>query len=279
MVKQVIPKNLSEVLELISKEKYRFVAGGTDMLIQNHNLKTLPIDFKDNIIYIADLQELRGITEDAEFVTIGACEPLEAIMENKLTPKILKDTIIQMASPAIRHIGTIGGNIGNASPAGDLLVPLYILNAIIEVQSLRGTRNILISDFITHVRRIDLKEDEIITKIIVSKINFDKTDFVKVGPRLSDAISKLSFLGAVTFHEGKILDLRFAFGAVNITVVRRPDIECQYIHKTKEELKNSVDEIAEKYSEYIRPIDDQRSNKEYRKTVALNLLRNFIEEL
>ncbi|MBI9009372.1 MAG: FAD binding domain-containing protein [Tenericutes bacterium] len=279
MVKQILPKNLSEVLELISKEKYRFCAGGTDMLIQNHNLKTLPIDFKDNIIYTFNLEELKGITEDEDFITIGASESLESILENKITPQILKDTILQMASPAIRHSGTIGGNIGNASPAGDLLVPLYLLNAIVQLQSLKGIRSVLLSDFITHVRRIDLRDDEIITKIIISKINFDKHQFVKVGPRLSDAISKLSFLGAVSFHEDKVIDLRFSFGAVNITVVRRPEIEAQYIYKTKEELKNSVDELLEKYSEYIRPIDDQRSNKEYRKTVALNLLRNFIEEL
>ena len=279
MVKQIIPKDLSEVLELISKEKYRFCAGGTDMLVQNQNLKTLPIDFTDNIIYISDLEELRGVTEDDDFITFGACEPLEAIMENKIIPQVIKDTILQMASPAIRHTGTIGGNIGNASPAGDLLVPLYLLNAIIEVQSLKETRKMLISDFISHVRRIDLRDDEIITKITISKIDFDKHKFVKVGPRRSDAISKLSFLGAVSFHEDKVLDLRFSFGAVNITVVRRPEIEAQYIYKTKTELKNSVDELVGKYAEFIRPIDDQRSNKEYRKTVALNLLRSFIEEL
>jgi CO/xanthine dehydrogenase FAD-binding subunit len=279
MVKQVLPKDLNEVLKLISEDKFKFVAGGTDMLIQNHNLKTLPIDFKDSIIYISDLDELKGISEDRDYIIIGACETLEAILENDLTPKILKDTIVEMASPAIRHTGTIGGNIGNASPAGDLLVPLYMLNSIIEVKSLKGTRQMIISDFITHVRRIDLRDDEIITKIMVSKIDFDKTSFVKVGPRLSDAISKLSFVGGIYTKDGKIHDLRFAFGAVNITVVRRPEIECEYINITLEELKSSVNELVNSYSEYIKPIDDQRSNKEYRKTVALNLLRNFIEEL
>lgn len=279
MVKQVIPKDLNEVLELINKDKYRFVAGGTDMLIQHHNLKTLPIDFKDNIIYIANLEELKGIEEDKDFVYIGACEPLESILEYENTPQILKDTIIEMASPAIRHTGTLGGNIGNASPAGDSLVTLYLLNAVIEVKSLEKTRQLLIKDFIQHVRKIDLKENEIITRIMVPKIKFSKAVFTKVGPRLSDAISKLSFAGAVDFQNGKVYDLRFAFGAVNITVVRRPEIECLYITKTKEEVKSRVDEIVEKYAEFINPIDDQRSNKEYRKTVSLNLLRDFIEKM
>jgi CO/xanthine dehydrogenase FAD-binding subunit len=76
-----------------------------------------------------------------------------------------------------------------------------------------------------------------------------------------------------------IIDLRFAFGAVNTTVVRRAEIECQYIKKTIEELKASIDEIIDAYAPYIKPIDDQRSNKEYRTTVSKNLLRGFIEEL
>ncbi len=279
MVKTSIPKNLAEALSVLSKEKYRLVAGGTDMLVQNRNRATLPIKYKDNVMYIANLEELFGITEDEETIYIGACEPLEAILENDLTPKLLKETILEMASPAIRHTGTLGGNIGNASPAGDSLVPLYLLNAVIEVKSETETRRLRIQDFIQGVRKIDLADNELITKIIISKTEFTKAYFKKVGPRLSDAISKLSFAGAITFDNDIILDLRFAFGAVNITVVRRPEIECLYIRKTKEELKASVNEIVEAYSKFIRPIDDQRSNKEYRKKVSINLLKSFIEEL
>ncbi|XMB72130.1 FAD binding domain-containing protein [Mycoplasmatota bacterium WC30] len=279
MVKTIIPKNLAEALSELSKDKYRLVAGGTDMLIQNRNRASLPIKYTENVMYIANIEELFGIEEGEEYISIGACESLEAILENDLTPKLLKETILEMASPAIRHTGTLGGNIGNASPAGDSLVPLYLLNAIIELQSETATRTLRIQDFIQGVRKIDLADNELITKIMISKLEFTKAYFKKVGPRLSDAISKLSFAGAITFFEEKIIDLRFAFGAVNTTVVRRPEIECLYITKTKEELKASVDEIIEAYSKYIRPIDDQRSNKEYRKTVSINLLRSFIEEL
>jgi len=210
---------------------------------------------------------------------IGACEPLEALLKNEIVPQILRDTILEMASPAIRHTGTLGGNVGNASPAGDSLVPLYILNAVIETRSKNNTRRTNIRDFIQGVRKIDLHPDEIISRIIINKIDFTKASFVKVGPRLSDAISKVSFAGAITILEGAIYDLRFAFGAVNTTVVRRPEIECAYIKKTIQELKDSIDEIIEEYKPYIKPIDDQRSNKEYRKEVSINLLRGFIEEL
>lgn len=280
MVKSIIPNSLDEVLKLISEEKYRFVAGGTDMLIQHHNLKSLPIAFKDNIIYIANLKELQGINVDENYIYIGACEPLENVLENEHTPQILKDTIIEMASPAIRHTGTLAGNIGNASPAGDSLVTLYLLNAVVEVKSMHETRRITIQDFITGVRKIDLHDDEIITKIIISKIDdFDKAVFVKVGPRLSDAISKLSFAAAIKFIDGLTIDFRIAFGAVNTTIVRHPEIECQYIRLTVEELKSKIKTIQQQYTKYIKPIDDQRSNKVYRKTVSLNLLKDFIEKL
>lgn len=276
MVKAFIPKTLEEALTILSKEKCRIVAGGTDMLIQHHNRQTLPIAFKDSVLYVANLEELKGITDDDNYIYIGAAEPLESILENEITPQLLKDTIIEMASPAIRHTGTLGGNIGNASPAGDSLVPLYLLNAVIEVTSSQETRRIIIQDFITGVRRIDLKPEEIITKIIVPKITFDQATFIKVGPRLSDAISKLSFAGAYTVKDGLVLDFRFSFGAVNQTVVRRAEIECQYIKQPLEEVKNKVDEIVNQYAEFIRPIDDQRSNKAYRKHVSLNLLKDFI---
>ena len=276
MVKSVVPNTLKEALSLLSKENYRLVAGGTDMLIQFHNKSPLPIAFKHNVMYIANIEELQGIYDDNDKIYIGACEPLESLLENDVVPKIIQDTILEMASPAIRHTGTLGGNIGNASPAGDSLVPLYLLNADIEIQSLNETRIVCICDFIKGVRKIDLQPNEMITKIILDKVNFTKTSFKKVGPRRSDAISKLSFAGAVTIENDLVKDFRIAFGSVNITVVRRLDIENKYLNMTVNELKESVNQVVEEYSEFIRPINDQRSNKEYRKLVCKNILRDFI---
>ena len=276
MVESVVPRTLKEALELLDKDNYQLVAGGTDMLIQNHNRSPLPIAYKEKVMYIANLEELQGITEDEEYIYIGACEPLELIMENKLTPRLLKDTILEMASPAIRNTGTLGGNIGNASPAGDSLVPLYLMNASLEIKSLNNIRRICIRDFIKGVRKIDLSQNEIITKVILDKISFTHSKFIKVGPRRSDAISKLSFAYGITFENNLTTDFRVAFGSVNTTIVRHPEIECLYIKKTKEELKQSVEEIIKAYAPFIRPIDDQRSNKVYRKQVCINLLKDFI---
>lgn len=279
MVKAVVPKTLEEALKLLQEDRYRIVAGGTDMLIQHHNLRTLPIDFKDNVMYIANVEELKGIREDDNYIYIGAAEPLEGVLEHDATPELLKETVLEMASPAIRHTGTLGGNIGNASPAGDSLVTLYLLNALLEIRSLNNTRTVDIKQFIKDVRKIDLKEDELITKIILDKIEFTEAVFKKIGTRRSDAISKLSFAAVATLVDDLVIDLRFAFGAVNTTVVRRPEIECQYINLKLKKVKSNIDKIVKQYEEFIKPINDQRSNKDYRKQVSLNLLRDFIESL
>ena len=279
MIKSCVPKTLSEALDLLDKENYLLVAGGTDLLVQHHNLKTLPIDFKKSVMYIGNIKELQGITEDENYIYIGSGEPLQRILDYPSIPTLLKDTIKEMASPAIRHTGTIGGNIANASPAGDTLVPLYLMNALLEIKSIDGTRKVDIKNFIKGVRKIDLKENELITKIILDKIDFTKAIFKKVGSRKSDTISKLSFAGAVTIKNNIVIDLRFAFGAVNVTVVRRPEIECQYINLKLKKVKASINKIVKQYEPFIKPIDDQRSSKEYRKEVSLNLLRDFIENI
>lgn len=279
MVNAYTPKSLMEALDILNDNDVQIVAGGTDALIQNHNRSPLPIAYKKPVLYIANIEELRQIKEDDYYIYIGASVTLEEILEHESVPQILKDTIIEMASPAIRHTGTLAGNIGNASPAGDSLVTLYLLNSEIVLNSKIGERRMEIRDFIQGVRKIDLEPNEMITEIIINKIDYTKSVFKKVGPRRSDAISKLSFAGAVSIKNNIIQDIRFAFGAVNTTVVRRPEIECQYITLSVEEVKNQVEEIVESYDIHIKPIDDQRSNRHYRKQVCKNLLREFINNL
>ena len=279
MVEAYIPKTVSECLELLNTKDLRIVAGGTDMLIQNRAHSSLAIGYKSDVLYISQIEELKNIYEDDQYVYIGAAASLENIMGNLTVSRLLRETILEMASPAIRHTATLAGNIANASPAGDSLVSLYLLDAEVEMRSLTHTRRSLLKDFIYGVRKINLEKNEMITKIIIPKFTFSHAYFKKVGPRLSDAISKLSFAGAYLLDSGKIVDFRVAFGAVNIYVVRDSSLERKIIGKTITEVKTMVDDVLKWYEPLIKPIDDQRSNKNYRKEVSLNLLREFIESL
>ena len=279
MVKAYVPKTLEECLKLLNDFDLKVVAGGTDVLIQNRAPSQLPIGYKKDVCYILQIDELRKIYEDDQYLYIGSAVSLEEIMDSMIVPEILRKTILEMASPAIRHTATLAGNIANASPAGDSLVTLYLLDAEVEIRSMNNLRRMKVSDFITGVRRIELAKDELISKIIIPKFEFDQAYFKKVGPRLSDAISKLAFAGAYKLEGKKITDFRVSFGAINVTVVRDLEIEKKIVSNTVEDIKKMQETIVSWYEKVMNPIDDQRSNKAYRKVVALNLLREFIENL
>jgi CO/xanthine dehydrogenase FAD-binding subunit len=279
MVESQIVKTLDQALMLLNQNDYDIVAGGTDMLIQNRSHTGIPIGFKRPVLYVSHISELNYIRDDESQIYIGATTKLETILKSDLTSQILKDIIVEMASPAIRHTATLAGNIGNASPAGDSLIALYLLDAMVKIQSVDETRNMLVSDFIQGVRKIDLNQNEMITEIIIPKHHFSHVRFEKVAPRLSDAISKLSFCGAVLVENNQIKDFRMAFGAVYMTVVRKREIEEKYINMPIENMKQLVDDIVSDYASYIQPIDDQRSNRIYRKKVALNIIKDFIKNI
>jgi len=184
-----------------------------------------------------------------------------------------------MASPAIRNVATLSGNIANASPAGDSLVALYLLNAHIVLESLNGQRVLPIEHLITGPRQTLIAKDEIIKEIIVENPEFSKIQWIKVGGRKADAISKISYLSAIHIKEGLITDFRITLGAVYKTVIRSKEIESTCIGKTIKEIKERINTILSLYEGLIQPIDDQRSNRIYRKKVALNIVEKWIADL
>ncbi|HRY77590.1 MAG TPA: FAD binding domain-containing protein [Candidatus Izemoplasmatales bacterium] len=279
MVEHRIPENLNEALKLLYHGDYQVMAGGTDLMVQRRSLSDTPLDFPKNMVYCAHLQELRGIRKEAHRVEIGAMTPLEDLLCHPEVPSLLRRAIGEMASPAIRHVATLGGNIANASPAGDTLPVLYLLDAWAELRSLAGSRMILIRDLITGPRALKIHPEEMLTKIGIPEMHFSHETFVKVGGRQADAISKVSLAAAADIVEGKVSDLRIAFGAVAPTVVRDETLEGAWEGATLSELKVGVWRLLDMYVPLIRPIDDQRSGKHYRHQVALNLLRDFIESL
>jgi CO/xanthine dehydrogenase FAD-binding subunit len=212
-------------------------------------------------------------------VEIGAMTPLEEIMNHPAVPSLLRSAIREMASPAIRHVATLGGNIGNASPAGDSLPVLVLLDAWVELKTMAGFRNILLKDLIIGPRQTLMHPEEIMTKICVPSHRFDHETFVKVGGRKADAISKISFCAVADLVDGHLTDLRFAFGSVAKTVVRDETIEGAWNECALTELKAGVWRLQNMFDPLIVPIDDQRSTKHYRKTVAFNLLKDFIGRL
>jgi CO/xanthine dehydrogenase FAD-binding subunit len=168
----------------------------------------------------------------------------------------------QVGGPQIQNRGTIGGNVANASPAGDSLPVLAAVDAVVVLRSADSERRIPITKFYTGYRATLMRPDELIVAIEIPAVE-GRQWFRKVGTRAAQAISKVVVAGVRSRAP------RLAFGSVAPTVVRVP--------KTERSLADgaTIDEAARILSREITPIDDLRSTAEYRTRVATNLLRRF----
>jgi CO/xanthine dehydrogenase FAD-binding subunit len=279
MVGGFIPNNLGEALEIRAAKKVIPYAGGTELMVKE--------EAAGDYLFLHRLPELKELSADNGHIRIGSGCTFAELLESDIAPPLLKEAVGGIAAPAIRNLGTIGGNICNASPAGDTLPPLYLYDAAIVLASLDPNSNtadkkiierrLPIADFILGVRKTALKDNEILTAIEIPLSSFTHTAYQKVGARKAQAISKLSFAAAARIENGEIKDFRAAFGAVGITVVRRRDLE-KHITGQKAAAVHP-EETRARYEPVLKPIDDQRSSGEYRKQVCLNLLADFLESV
>jgi xanthine dehydrogenase FAD-binding subunit len=270
--------HLDDTLSQLNKEDCAIMAGGTDVMVLHKSGRGVPPKIPKPLIFIDHLSELKQVYQNQKDLHIGACCTYSELLENTLIPIPLKNAIKTIAAPAIRNRGTLGGNICNASPAGDTLPLLYIYNAKLLLRSVNGNRMVSISDFIQGPRRVQRFHNEILTEIILPSV-LEENAFVvfeKVGNRNADAIAKVSFAGYIRINGTRIDDVRFVFGAVGPTMVRSIDIEKKLVGKTIPLADADILPVVAAFNKIIKPIDDQRSTAIYRKTVALNLLRYFL---
>ncbi|TCT16740.1 CO/xanthine dehydrogenase FAD-binding subunit [Natranaerovirga pectinivora] len=274
MVKVYYPNTLEEAICIKDKSKSILIAGGTDIMVKKKNASGLLPKFEKSIEFIGHIKELQYITEEKNNLIIGAACTYAQIIEDPRVPEILKKAIKEIASPAIRNIGTLVGNIVNASPAGDTLPVLYNFNASINIVGKETSRDIPIMDFIVGPGRTLLKEEELVKSVEIPLKDFSYTYYKKVGARKADAISKLSFVGLANIKNKTISDIRIAFGAVGPTVIRCEEAERRLIGKKIDE--DLFDVVKDIYRSSIKPIDDQRSSAKYRKTVSIRILKDFL---
>ena len=279
MVNGYYPTTLDEAVSLLELHPDALlISGGTDVMVVKKSA--------ENEIFLNRIEEIKQVEQTEDTLRIGAGITYRELLANDLIPEVLKEAIRGIASPAIRNLGTMAGNICNASPAGDTLPVLYALDAkIVLVHSVSGkmqTRKVAIEDFIKGIRKIDRAPGEMVSAIEIPTAaykNLQTTLYQKVGARQSEAISKLSFVGLAKVEEGKVTDLRIAFGSVGVTTIRKRPLENILIGKSVEQVNAEKEKIIKAYGEYIYPIDDQRSTAIYRKKVCLNLLGAFMEAL
>lgn len=279
MGEKVIAKTFKDALIALNELNCSIVAGGSDIMLQKRNVAGELPKFSNDVLFISNLSELHYEKMEDDGLHIGATITLEEILNNDLTPNVLKECLSELASVNIRHFATLAGNIANASPAGDSIVVDVLLDAYIKVTSIYGSRLIKASDFVKGVRKIDLEKNEMIEEIIFPKYDFDELIWFKVGSRKAESISKVSFAGAYKLENNSIKDIRLSFGSVSVKAIRSLELENELKGLSLCDLTNRIEEFTEKYGDFISPIDDQRSNKIYRKEVAKNIVRMFLNKV
>lgn len=279
MVEAYKPFTLEEALEIRSQKDTMIFAGGSDIMVRYRAWSGTVAEFPKAVLFIGQLEELRGISTDNNMIKIGAATTFSQILEDKRIPEYIKLSVAQIGSTAIRNLGTIGGNICNASPAGDTLPMLYALDAKVTVASQSKTFIVGIADFINGPGRNILKKEELATQITIPLRDYNQFYYQKVGQRKVNTISKVSFFAVAKVDDTLVHEVKMAFGAVSPTVVRNPETETLLKSVRKKELPEIIDRVKESYEKIINPIDDLRSTKDYRRRVSMNIMEGFLRGL
>lgn len=277
MVESYRPANLNEALQIRNHENIMVFAGGSDLMVK-HRLWGGATSFSSPILFIGHLGELQGISIDDDKITIGSACTLAQIINNESISRQIKLPLAQMASPAIRNIATIGGNICNSSPAGDTLPMLYTLDAWLILQSEDSTQMVAIKDFITGPGQNRLQSNQILTGVEIPRNEYQEVYYKKVGSRRANSISKLSFYAAAHADSCRVHGVKIAFGAVAPTVIRSPEAEELLKGILKTDIPAVFPAVKAYYADLLQPMDDIRSTGSYRRQVSLQLLEHYLVE-
>ena len=274
------PQTLEEALRWQADEKTRGLplAGGSDLMVQwEAGVRPVP----ERVLSIKQLKELRGISEQGGQLLIGAGETHAALRRSPLVQRLapsLSEAAASVGGAQIQALGTIGGSIGNASPAGDLAPSLLVAEAEVVVQSVRGARVIPLRSFLVGYRKLDLAPDELIVQFRLARMPADAREgWRKLGPRAAQAISKVMASYRGRLEAGRVVAFSVAVGSVAPTAVRLTALEQWVLGRTLD--ATTLAEAEQRAADEVKPIADIRSTAEYRKWVTGRLIRGFLEQL
>jgi CO/xanthine dehydrogenase FAD-binding subunit len=270
-----MPVSLDEAVDLlVANPGARLLTGGTDTMVEVNFNRLKPT----TVIGLRKIAALREFSISSEFIEIGAGVPYARMESGPLAEALpaLAAAARTVGSPQIRAAGTLGGNLGTCSPAGDGLPVLAALDASINLRSPKGRRIVPFADFMVGVKRNARSADEIIESVtIVPTSGFQ--DYAKVGVRNAMVIS----VASVCFvHDRKSSSVRVALGAVGPTIIRPRDAEAWLAQRVDASGVLPADdaiatEFASRVAAEARPIDDHRSTAAYRRHAIETLTRRL----
>jgi CO/xanthine dehydrogenase FAD-binding subunit len=273
------PRTVAETFHVLADrgEAIKVIAGGTDvMVLMNARL----LDAKE-FLDIWQLDELRVIADEGSTLRLGSLTTYTQLIRSALVQRHAPALVAAsrtIGAIQIQNRGTLGGNIVNASPAGDTLPVLAAFDAEIEIGSSRGTRTVSLNDFYTGYRRTVLAPDELVVAVKLPKLEPGERDFFyKVGTRRAQAISKVVMAARARIGGAIIESIKIAVGSVAPTVIRVRDTEALLTGSSISE--GVIGRARDAVVREIKPITDVRSTDHYRRVVTANLVGRMLRDL
>lgn len=272
------PESLDEACRLLSAfgSRAKAFAGGTDLLVKmKHELLAPGV-----LVSLKNISQLKGIVYvEGRGLVIGA-----GITHNELanSPLLQKkylsvcEAAHHMANNQVRNVGTIGGNIVNAVPSADLPPILIALNAVIKLVGTSGEREIPLENFFTGPGQSVIKNDEVLSEIVIPDQPSTGSNYIKFGLRRSGALAVVGVAVAVTVEGNTIKDARIALGAVAPTPMRA--VMAEQLLKGREVSDELLEEAGACASGECRPISDIRGSEEYRRDMVRVFTRRALKK-
>jgi len=275
------PQKIEEALEILSRyeKEIKVIAGGTDLLVQYYDRLYEISNWLDlkNIIELKEIKIHQNQMEIGAMVTHAQLEKSEDI--KKYFP-VLNQAAADIGSPQIRNRGTIGGNIVNASPAGDLLAPLMAYKAKFKLLSVQKEALISAEEFFIGPKKTILEPAQLLTRIILP-LPSERTYgcWIKIGKRKALIIATITLALVVEMAEDNktVKDVRTCLGSVAPTPIEIKEVKKKMAGKKFDQL--DFTELGQIVEDKISPIDDIRGTREYRKDVAKKIMINALEEI
>lgn len=269
----LVPENKDELLSLMEEGNYHLLAGGTDLFVKIRKDLINP----ERVIDLTEVIDGSTFEDNRTEVKIKATTTHAELAESSLINEefpVLASSAGEVGATQLRNMGTVGGNICNASPSADTLIALYLLNADVDLVSSEGRRSLSIKNFITGPGEIKLARGEYLESITVPKLPGEfRHFFKKVGRRNALDISVCSMGFILKTTKEVIEEIRLAYGAVAPTVIRPGAVENYLQERSIDE--ETISGAQRLLKEEISPISDIRGSAEYREAVALRTLEEI----
>lgn len=273
------PTTLDDALGLLADfgPSTRIIAGGTDVMVRVKR-GMIPAE-QTTLLSVHLVPEMVGVSVDDGVMTIGAVTTATDLVLDPLVSEhtpILAEVADRIASAQIRNLATIGGNLANASPAGDLISPLLLLDASIVLASRATQRQIPVEEFFTGPGETVRRPDELLTAIRIAIPPPERVFcFEKAGTRPSMECSVVTVGLAFTSDNDRLRDVRVAFGALAPVPLRGRKTEAVLEGEALSE--DIIDAAAQAAAGEVSPISDVRSGAEYRRFLAAEFLRRLLD--